>query len=460
MKWVLPLAVVLSAAVLVWLTFYPAIMSADSLDQYRQALAGVYNDWHPPIMSITLAGFLRLGTGLGGLMFLQCVLGLTGLWLFVVLLQRSFVATSSTVGTWMATIGVLILLLPITPLAFYLMSFWKDAWLAFVVLWIGALAVALHEASPAARGRLRVGTVILCLLMALAVMVRHNAVLLVPAFCTLLFIIHHRRRIGPRLGLALIPVVLILAEPVLNRGFHVQVARPTVHVKALDLVGLCVLDPALRDTLPFTSQNLIDDLYQKYYVFGYTGPVCWEQPAIVKPTYLSNETELTREYWHAVRTCPTALAAVKLRAFLPLLGLRETSYWFHNHLTDNPYDLRWGTCLAGPRAAFIAAAERVGHTPWRWIFGVHLVWLVLAVAGSVVTWGLYVRRRASRFRLYGVLFLIPLLYYTSFMLVSTGHDFRFLYPATLYVQVLVAAGGVAMLARLVARGRASPPKAS
>lgn len=460
MKWALPLTVVLAVAVLVWLAFYPAIMSADSLDQYRQAVAGEYNDWHPPVMSIFLAGLLRIGAGIGCLTFLQCTLGLAGVWVFALVLQQSFSAAPASRGVWSATLIALVLLLPVTPLAFYLMTFWKDAWLALVLLWIGALSAALHDAPPAARCRwLPAGTAALLALMALAVLTRHNAILLVPVFCVLVNLIFRHQRLALRTCLTLTPLVLVLGEPALNRCFRVRVERPAVQVKALELVGLCVRDPALRDKLPFTNQNLIDDLYRKYYVFGYAGPVCWEQPAIVQPTFIHDEAELTREYWHAVRTYPAALTAVKVRAVLPLLDLDQTPYWFHDQLNDNPYGLHWTPQLQRPRAAFIAIAGQVASSPWRWISGVHFVWLVTALAGSVCMWALYVRTHTPRFRLYGVLLLIPLLYYASFLLATTGHDFRFMYPATLFVQVFLAAGAAFALAHMCRR-RSCPPSRS
>src|SRR5438270_9612044 len=31
--------------------YYPGNMSSDSLDQYTQGRTGMFNDWHPPVMS-------------------------------------------------------------------------------------------------------------------------------------------------------------------------------------------------------------------------------------------------------------------------------------------------------------------------------------------------------------------------------------------------------------------------
>ena len=54
----LPLLV---AALVIWRVLGPAIMSPDSLAQYRQAVSGVYNDWHPPLVALALHVVLRAG---------------------------------------------------------------------------------------------------------------------------------------------------------------------------------------------------------------------------------------------------------------------------------------------------------------------------------------------------------------------------------------------------------------
>ena len=60
-----PLALVAGAALLVWRVFFPALMSFDSWVQFRQAWAGRYDDWHPPLMAIVLHQCFRLGRGIG-----------------------------------------------------------------------------------------------------------------------------------------------------------------------------------------------------------------------------------------------------------------------------------------------------------------------------------------------------------------------------------------------------------
>jgi hypothetical protein len=57
--------------------FWPGVVLFDSVDQYRQALSGVFYDWHPPIMARLWAALLVFGPGAGAMLALQ----MAGYWL-------------------------------------------------------------------------------------------------------------------------------------------------------------------------------------------------------------------------------------------------------------------------------------------------------------------------------------------------------------------------------------------
>ncbi|MCK4342611.1 MAG: hypothetical protein KAY37_12915 [Phycisphaerae bacterium] len=266
-----PLAVCLAAALGVWLLFFPAIMSSDSLDQYRQALSWEFNDAHPPVMAIVLGLVLRSGGDIWTVMLVQSVVGLLGVRALVHAWLEAFTdgLMSETTRAWIATGIALLLLVPLTPLAFYLMTFWKDAWLAILFVWIGALALRLFDEprrNADWRFVLRFG--LLAVLMALAVLVRHNALVVLPAFWLIGWMILRRRRVRLAWLIAGLPVVLApLGDRLIGTAFDVRRAHPVNLIMAQDLVGLCVLDPALRAELSYTDCHIADDRYQARYRF-------------------------------------------------------------------------------------------------------------------------------------------------------------------------------------------------
>ncbi len=54
-----------------WLAFYPAILSEDSIDQWRQVLTGQFNDWAPAIYTLLTAGMAKLWNSPASMTLLQ-----------------------------------------------------------------------------------------------------------------------------------------------------------------------------------------------------------------------------------------------------------------------------------------------------------------------------------------------------------------------------------------------------
>ncbi|MEA2604212.1 MAG: hypothetical protein QOF89_5204 [Acidobacteriota bacterium] len=450
----LPGWITAAVALLLWRLFFPGLMSIDSIIQYGQALTGQYNDWQPPLMAIVLHAVFSLGGAIGLLMLGQCVAGVFG----VVALARAVVAllygdlVPERRAAWLPLLVLLALLVPVTPLAFYLMTFWKDVWAMILMLWIAALSLDLFRRGPAPkRLLLLIGLIGLGAALGL---VRHNAVVVLPIVG--LAIWEGTRRIyqAKALALAAAPLALYLvAGPLIDRVFAVQKLHPDSQVMALDLVGICAADRAACARLPWTQAHVLDPDALAAYRPGDIGFIFWDQPPHVDPSIRSDYPRLRTEYLRAVREFPGTLLRVKLEAFETLLGLDQTYYFFHDSIADNPYRLALGQRLAPLRQRLSATAKEVaGNRVLRWISGVHLVWLavdVLAVAGLLAA---SFRSGGARCRILAWVLLIPLGYYLSYLFAAPVHDFRFMFPATLTVQCIALSG---LLGALSAHGRRS-----
>ena len=107
-------------------------------------------------------------------------------------------------------------------------------------------------------------------------------------------------------------------------------------------------------------------------------------------------------------------------------------YWFHVKLDDNAYGLTQNETFKKARLGWQLLANNIHSiTLTSFIGGEHLVWLIINVSLLI----LLISKRQLRSMLFIVL-LIPLGYYLSYLLACTGDDFRFMYPATLLVQVI------------------------
>jgi hypothetical protein len=445
----LPMLVCAVAGVGVWAVFRPALMSPDSLDQYAQARAGEYNDWHPPIMAVALRGVLALGGDIGALMLVQALAGVLGAWALMRELMRVVQMPGDAARDWLAAGLTLLLLTPLTPLAFYLMTFWKDSWLAVLLVWIGALACRLFTDRNSARSAaLAARAALLIALGGAAALVRHNAVAVLPAIGLLLIVLLWPRLRGWALPAALLPVAFALvADTLIDRAFAVRHTHAGNQVLALELVGLCVLKPEYLDELPYTRSCLIDPEYAEHYVWGAVVPLAWSKQKIVRAEFMAagENPRLRREYWAAVRRHPLDILRVKLRGIRTLMGDQVTAYWFHDKLDPNKFGLVTNAYFHDVREAFTGAAWRVGYSRLRWISGAHVVWLGLNLV--LLIGALRGLRRADG-RFLTPLMLVPLSYYLSYLLATPSHDFRFMYPATLFVQCMLLASATALFVHL------------
>jgi hypothetical protein len=429
-----PGVLTVAVALLVWRLFFPGLMSQDSISQYGQAVAGLYNDWHPPLMAIVLRIVLGLGGALGLLMLGQCLAGALGIRALaqgcLELLYGDRIPPRR--AAWLPPLVLLLLLAPVSPLAFYLMTFWKDAWAAVFLLWIGALAIDLYGRRPERR---RVA--LLVLLSVLLGLVRHNAVVILPVLGLVLWLGLRRAGVGRRAALAIAAAPLALwlaANPLLDALFRVKKMHPDSQVMVLDLVGLCAASHEVCAELPWTRSHIRDEAGLAGYRPGDIGFIFWDDPSPVDRTMRLDYPRLRAEYLHAVRRFPVELARVKLAAFDTLLGIDRTFYFFHGTIVENPYGLKLSDRFAPAREWLRVAVTEVGESGWRWIGGVHLVWIAVNVLGVAVLLALSFRPGRERYRFLACLLLVPLGYYLSYLAATPEHDYRFMYPSTLMVQ--------------------------
>lgn len=424
-----------------WRLFFPGLMSQDSVIQYGQAITGHYNDWQPPLLALAIRVVLGLGGALGLLMLGQCLAGVFGVRALARACIEFFHGERLPAGrvAWLSLLALLLLLVPLSPLAFYLMTLWKDAWAAILLLWIGALALDLFRRGASRR---RIALLVACA--TLLGLVRHNAVVLLPLLGLALWIGVRRSGVTrpAALAVAAAPLALYLAaNPLLDAVLRVEKLHPDSQIMSIDLVGLCAAGRAVCDRLPWTKAHIRDESGLARYRPGDIGFIFWDHPSPVDPAIRLDYPRLRAEYLRAAWEFPGLLATVKLRAFATLLGLDRTFYFFHSTIVGNPYGLALNGRFAPLRQRLVEVTQRVAEHPvLRWVSGVHLVWIVVNLLWVI---GLL---PFPRYRFLACVLLIPLGYFLSYLLATPMHDFRFMYPSTLMVQCVTvswALGGLA-----------------
>jgi hypothetical protein len=421
---------------MLWRVFFPALMSYDSVIQFNQAWVGRYNDWHPPLLAVVLHLFLKAGRNIGALMLVQCLAGLFGLRALVLAWLRAFFgpAVPPRRAEAIALLVVLVLFLPVSPLPFYLVTFWKDSAAAVLLVW--TCAVALPLASRGEEGErlpwLRIAAVT-ALSVALG-MVRHNAVVVLPAVGLVLGYAVARRSRRLAAAMLLAPLLAFaVCERALDLAFHVRKVHLERQMMAFDLLGMCALDARACASIPYVRSAFKLPEYRQRYVPGDLGVSFWAAPALLDPKIQWDGDRLRTEYLRAAGGFPGVLARVKLEAFATLLGFHKPVVFFHQTLDANKYGLRLNESFAPVREGLAGWVRAAGESPgWRLISGVHVIWLLADCAWIAAL--AFSRRRAL-----ALVLLLPLAFYLSYLPATPAHDFRFMYPATLAMQAITFA---------------------
>jgi len=264
----------------------------------------------------------------------------------------------------------------------------------------------------------------------------------------------HGRRAAAVVAVA--PILLfVTTEASLRVAFDVRHSNVADAVREIDLVSLCAAHTSSCRSLPWTWANAgtrpaLLEAWRRDDVLE-----LWRQ---MKPLMsdAGTQPELVRaDYERAWRSLPLAMIDTKLRAFARLLGVRHTWNVAQTTIVHNPFGLAFGPRGAHAREWLVDSTLAVATHPLaRWLFDVHLVWLLVGV-GWVVALLLGWRRRGRDLATshagssvpIAAVMLLPLAYYASYLAAAPTEDHRFMMPSTLFVQVVSMAAAAAWIGR-------------
>ena len=428
----------------VWAIFYPGFMSGDSLAQFIQAVTGSFDDWHPPILALFLHYIIKLGGGIGTVTLVQVLAGTFGVYFLSLEVIRGYAKSEQdarTIAFW----NTIILMSFLSPLSFYLMWFLKDTWLAILMIWVGLFSIKLYRYGPGyPNQRFYAYLIVYNLLITGLLLTRHNVLVVYPVLLLISWLII-RRRIHPvRMSwnyLFLALPLLLFSGFLLGETYFWKVKRvhPGRQVIALEAAGLVVLDSANCKFLPYTCKHLTPR-YQEDYIFGEVGSVLvWGTNRVVDDSFDKDDRKLRKQYFRAIRKTPLDLIKVKLLGFWELIKPNRRRYWFHSKIDPNQYGLELNDFFEPVRKAFLESARQFrGIKPFYALTGENFIWILVNVGmiGWILKPGDFFKSRTDKYFTF-LLFLVPLIYYSSYLLATTGHDFRFMFPSTLLLQVLL-----------------------
>ncbi|MBS1634879.1 MAG: hypothetical protein JST26_03085 [Bacteroidetes bacterium] len=207
------------------LAAYPGFMSPDSLDQYQQALAGVYSDWHPPVMAWFWNKLLWIKNGPQPMLILINLFYWSGVSLWALCFRRYS--------------PVIFILAFFPPMINFLGVIWKDS-LLFSILFFSCALWCFHTEKEKSRKPEIAVLVCIVLLLLFAACLRYNAM---AAVAPLLFmvIVGWRDELGvmKKIGVGITTVALMYGMSVmLNRVIADNKTHPEQQLMLYDLMGI------------------------------------------------------------------------------------------------------------------------------------------------------------------------------------------------------------------------------
>ena len=457
--------------VLLGLVFWPGLIDMDSLGQFHQIRAGRIGDWAPPPVTAVLAASMKLGGGFGAVTMAQCVLGAVGV-CFAAKNFTAFLHGGRLSRTASANVGLLVavvLLVPVSPLPYYLAQFGKDAWAVVALPWLCGLALELAATDPSRRMTARACAAGFVLAAVALLGARYNAVLVLPVLVALVAwgAWPHGRTLAAVAAAATV-VAPLATDAAVRRALDVQQRHPVMQVQALDLVGVAALRPAALADFPFVAAHLKPG-WREGYRWGNNNPLFdWHPQAIADPAMIDfrgdfpdSHERLAADYAVALRRYPAALLEVKARSFAAALA-DPAPHWHMPLWTGPTPQDQTGDERTTLNSTFALVRERLArldrplwdHAGVRWILGRHTLWVAAAVLLTLAAGVGALRRRDRRGLGMLLLALVPTCYDLSGLAATAQHDYRYLYPATvlLHVGALTVVGArLAVLATAVGR---------
>jgi hypothetical protein len=295
-------------------------------------------------------------------------------------------------------------------------------------------------------------------LSAATLFIRHNTIALAPFLAALLYWAARSidRRYAFTLALAMLAVKPV-GDALMYASVPIKRQHPECQVLALDILGVCVEHEHVIADLPYTRACLRPENLKKENIYGCAGNLFnWgPNPVVTKGYVWTCPDELHKEYRTILFSHPGTLATVKVKAFSGHL-LYACPFWHNTTIDSNQYGLKTNQCRWSRVALEAIDKSLYDDTCIRFVVARHLGWLgmnVLLLGGAAA---LYVVGRKRRALVLGAVLLIPLAYYGSYALASVAFDYRYMYPATLVIQIvtltLLAAGmrlGVQRFSRII-----------
>ncbi|PZF74188.1 hypothetical protein [Taibaiella soli] len=388
---------------------YPGFISPDTIDQYHQALTGVYDDWHPPVMALLWHCFMFVQKGTGPMLLFQLAM----LWTACAILMSCFRNN---------VIKLFVLLFCCSPIvqnfAGYIV---KDVHMAFS--WLLAISIILR-AIVQERKLSKPEVVAVLVLLLYGTWVRINAL---PGVLPLLYLLVRQqfpllkeiKKAG--LSVAGCLALLVIMSGVQNLVIKPEATHPENKLFLQDLSGIFVhTNQNVFPDFMYDPDANFDTAYIRTHFTTATFDDIWARNMIVD----GDSVAVLKHSWQkAVKENFPLYLRNRYDGFLYFLRIKNrpnvklTYYWFFATPNQFQFAVRHNGLLDAMERSVKLQANFIYMKPWFWL-------LV-----NVLLFPLAFRMKRGKMQLPFLMLLISSLFYLlpQFFIYQIDTDFRYFY---------------------------------
>lgn len=371
----------LAVAAIVIATFYPGIMSKDSLAALNQARTLQFNDWHPPILALIWSVLDKIVAGSGLMLVAQAVLYSVSA---AKLCAEAFPHLNARWHAWLV-VPTFALFPPAMTLTGMI---WKDVWMSGLLLLAMAYLFRLSKAGNRAVRIRAFSVIVVCCLLATAF--RHNALAatagLLAGACFFVRPTWGRqwvRAVAASVGGLLLSVLLFT---IVSATYRAIATRSNIATAILlhDIGGMIVrsTEPELAARLALAVSPILTDDREKFVQrlrqsYPYNMVRTSRRPNapftvnVFDPRHDAAAVE--RAWRTMLHHYPGAYLKHRTAAFACLLQLCDRDKWaFHSYILNKDYafpdSVDGSSWQARLRRVFLSPALVILYAPVLWLF--------------------------------------------------------------------------------------------
>lgn len=415
---------------LYWLSFYPALMSADSFDQWTQMVNFKFSDHHPVFHTLSNWLITRVWFSPASIALLQILYTSVIFGYGMTVLERSKIQKNKIL-----IISSIFAVLPINGMIS--ISLWKDVPYSVSLLWLTIIMYKIIEDKSWLD--LKKNRVILVIVLVIIVLLRHNGILSSVFSIFSIFMYKRCKRVEIfKLGVISLLIILLFKGPIFYLLKVTPVDEALKLYTPIQQVGAIVSE---NDDISESDIDILDkimpyELWKKSYM-KYSGNTIIYNPNFNMQVFADNKKDFQRLWLKLLITHPKdaiknsfTMTSIVWQINQPLDGYTYTT---QKGVDPNNFGIRTVSKIPKLNTVIINLIKYTESTKYNWLYCRPALSMYLILLFGVI----YAKRKGA----HSLIILVPILCnIAGVIIVNPAQDVRYIYSNFLILPFIFLLG--------------------